>query len=107
MAVRPALHLNLTNAENASVFAVDAQDINTEYNGNKQTIDTLVNWYDPSATILTEVDGNFTDVGAHTVKVTLTDADYVFIGEEMSVREKEIKINITKKKILMQAPSVD
>ncbi|MDE7265025.1 MAG: hypothetical protein K2N52_01970, partial [Clostridia bacterium] len=79
LAVRPALHLNLTQAEKASAIPVPT-DVSTEYTGNSQnltTLTTLPDWYvsgfyaDTSQIKLTYSASSVINVGNYTVSVEI------------------------------------
>ena len=101
----PCMHLNLRAANDAA--GVNVKDLTTEYNGQKQSLDSLTKYYDASVMNITNESGNLTDVGSYTLDLNLTDPELTFVKENETVRTKSVNITITKKKIKMEAPLID
>ena len=79
--IRPALHLNLTKAdENAVLFLDNPTNVENVYNGEEQALKDINGKYDwyieniyvNSSLMTVEYVGNMTDAGKYTVNVTLT-----------------------------------
>ena len=93
-AVRPCVHLNLTDAERDAYYEVNPQEVETEYNGQEQKIEELdffAEWYREEAMTLTYAASSIIDVGSYSVTVNLTTditltEKYEFAGEDSTVR---------------------
>jgi len=109
--VRPALHLDLTALEEAVGEKIPTE-VETIYNGEKQDLGNLfandvIDWFNPESISIVSENGNLTDAGTHTITVTLKDDFYEFVGEEHSVRTKDITIKILPKEININSLNID
>ena len=116
-AVRPALHLNLSKAEEYSSRSVTVPtDVSNAYNGKAQTLDDLTAksaWYNEalytnSSKMKVEYVGNMTDVGEHTVKVTIVDTEHYYWADgNTSSDTRTFKYKITRAPLNVQKLQVD
>ena len=126
LAVRPAIHLNLTKAEQNSIRFLDApKDVSNDYNGQKQTLDNVMpDWYDKTlfgtddsskvkvSYLDGETDGKHAmiDVNPDGYEVTVTINDTVNYcwaddkGKDSTTPTRKIKYVINKLKINVDVP---
>ncbi|MDE7158511.1 MAG: hypothetical protein K2N74_02955, partial [Clostridiales bacterium] len=105
------LSAKVTNTATTHIIPTD-DDITVVYNGKKQSIDKVADWYDSTLGMtFTELSKDtatkvaFVDAGKYTVTVNLPENN-TGIGLSEDTRTADINITITKKKIGMYAPSV-
>ena len=114
--VRPALHLNLTKADENSIRALTVGDVSSVYNGKAQDLSSLTikpSWYKEeiftdNSKIKVEYVGDMTDVGEYTVKVTLLDTEkYCWADNNTSSDTRTFKYKITRAPLNVQKLQVD
>lgn len=111
VAVRPAIHLNLSKIASKTIAPIRLPDkVSTTYNGQAQTITDVAEddrkWYSPNEMIVTffaneELTRMVSpiDSGTYVMLVQLQNTDRYFFGEDKNTRLKTTKFVVEKKKI--------
>ena len=107
LAVRPALHLNLTKAQEASKYELQTSNTSKVYNGQAQGIESEswfsavqdsvdVEYYD--ANTQGKLNNAPTDVGSYEVALTIKDSiNNVLWSDGLSGKTRRVSLNITPK----------
>ncbi len=109
---RPALHLNLTKAEEDSLYLCSIDDFNVDYNGQVQSFETLADFYNTDwvESIVYRNSENenvteFKEAGIYYVDITLKSVEerpnVAFAGKEVSNRTHTYTFTINKKKLVV------
>ena len=115
---RAALHLNLTKAEEDSLYLCSTNDVSVNYNGQVQSLETLTDWYNDDwvesivyKNSQGEVVTDFKDAGSYEAEVTLKSLEerpnVGFYGKEITSRTHTYMFTINKKKIAVSLTTDD